>query len=221
MKPCTEYKPPPDTGLDILYQDDALLVLEKPSGLLSVPGRGADKQDSLTLRVQAEYPDAINVHRLDMETSGVMVMARNPMVHRQLSRLFQERRVSKHYVAIVDGNLIQTRGEIDLPLITDWPNRPRQIVDHENGKAAKTNFTVIHRNRADNTTRLELRPETGRTHQLRVHLLSIGHAILGDRLYADDNARTRADRLMLHAAGLAFRHPVTMKPLRFASKVPF
>ncbi len=221
MKPCIDYRPPPDTGLDILYRDDALLVVEKPSGLLSVPGRGVDKQDSLALRVQAEYPDALNVHRLDMETSGLMVMARGASAHRRLSRLFQDREVSKHYVAIVNGNLEENRGEIDLPLITDWPNRPRQKVDHENGKPAKTCFNVVQRNRTENTTRLELRPETGRTHQLRVHTLCIGHAILGDRLYAIEEAGTKADRLMLHASYLAFRHPLTMKPMHFASKVPF
>ena len=221
MKPYTDYLPPPHTGLDILYQDDALLVVEKPSGLLSVPGRGADKQDSLTLRVQAEYPDVRNVHRLDMETSGLMVMARGASVHRELSRLFQDRKVSKRYVAIVDGNLKENRGEINLPLITDWPNRPRQIVDHENGKPSRTGFTVVQRNHSENTTRIELRPETGRTHQLRVHTRSIGHAILGDRLYAGASTRTKADRLMLHASYLAFPHPLTMEPMHFASKAPF
>ena len=213
--------PPPDTGLNILYRDDALLVVEKPSGLLSVPGRGADKLDSLTMRVQAICPGALNVHRLDMETSGLMVMARNTSAHRKLSRLFQDREVGKRYVAVVDGKVEHNRGEIDLPLLTDWPNRPRQMVDHVNGKPSKTSYSVVLRNPHDNTTRMELRPETGRTHQLRVHTLSIGHAILGDSLYADEKTRLKADRLLLHASYLSFRHPFTMEPMHFTSEVPF
>jgi len=217
----TSYTPPRHTGLDILYQDDAMLVLNKPSGLLSVPGRGADRQDSMASRVQAEYPEAMIVHRLDMETSGVLVMARNRSVHRALSLLFQERQVRKRYVAIVDGRMERPLGEINLPLITDWPNRPRQIVDHDRGKPSRTFYRVLQRNIEAHTTRLELEPETGRSHQLRVHLQSIGHAILGDPLYASASAREKADRLMLHAVSLSLTHPVTMEPVRFLSETPF
>ena len=217
----TSYTPPPHRGLDILYQDDALLVLNKPSGLLSVAGRGADRQDCLTRRVQAEYPQAMNVHRLDMETSGIMVMACNRFVHRQLSRLFQAREVHKRYVAVVDGRVQQNAGEIDFPLIADWPNRPRQKVDYENGKPSTTRFTVLHHDVRQNTTRLELAPETGRTHQLRVHLQTLGHAILGDALYADKVVQEKADRLLLHASSLSFVQPLSGECLCFVSEVPF
>ena len=132
--PPINYRPPPHTGLDILFQDPSLLVLNKPSGLLSVPGRGPDKQDSLAWRVQQEYPDALTVHRLDMETSGLVVMAKNTQIHRQLSLLFQEREMHKQYIAVVDGLIEQMDGKIDLPLITDWPNRPKQKIDHDIGK---------------------------------------------------------------------------------------
>jgi tRNA pseudouridine32 synthase/23S rRNA pseudouridine746 synthase len=217
----TEYTPPPHTGLNILHQDNALLVLDKPGGLLSVPGRGADRQDCLTSRVQAEYPDAINVHRLDMETSGIMVMARGRSFHRQLSRLFQAREVHKHYIAVVDGRVKQCTGEIDLPLIADWPNRPRQKVDYEKGRPSRTRFSVLHHDTRENTTRLDLAPETGRTHQLRVHLQTLGHAILGDKLYAGKAVQDKADRLLLHATSLSFTHPVSGECLCFVSEVPF
>ena len=215
------YTPPPQTGLNVLHEDDALLVVDKPSGLLAVPGRGPDKQDCLTSRVQAEYPDAMNVHRLDMETSGIMVMARSRPVHRQFSRLFQAREVEKHYIAVVDGRVEQSTGEIDLPLIADWPNRPRQKVDYENGKPSRTGFSVLHHDTRENTTRLDLAPVTGRTHQLRVHLQTLGHAILGDRLYAGKAVQEKADRLLLHATSLRFMHPVSGRCLCFVSDVPF
>lgn len=221
--PCTDapYKPPVNNGLDILYQDDSLLVLDKPGGLLSVPGRGEDKQDCMAIRVQAEFPDALIVHRLDMETSGVLLMAKNADIHRQLSILFQERKVEKRYVALVDGQVRQAIGKIELPLITDWPNRPRQIVDHKNGKPSLTRFKVLWRNIEEGTTRIELAPETGRSHQLRVHMLSLGHAILGDRLYASDEVQQQSERLMLHAQSLSLIHPVTKEPMRFISEPPF
>ncbi|GMQ87309.1 MAG: bifunctional tRNA pseudouridine(32) synthase/23S rRNA pseudouridine(746) synthase RluA [Gammaproteobacteria bacterium] len=215
------YTPPTDTGLDLLYQDDALLVVNKPHGLLSVPGRGADKQDCITSRVQEKYPAAITVHRLDMETSGVMVMALNKPVQRKLSLLFQERRVQKRYIAVVNGCMQSSSGQIDLPLIADWPNRPRQKVDRENGKPSTTYFRVIGRDRERNSTRVELKPVTGRTHQLRVHLRALGHSILGDRLYSDGDACTRAGRLMLHAESLAFHHPGTNEFLNFEYASPF
>jgi tRNA pseudouridine32 synthase/23S rRNA pseudouridine746 synthase len=215
------YTPPAHTGLSILHQDDALLVLDKPSGLLSVAGRGPNRQDCLTLRVQAEYPEAMNVHRLDMETSGIMVMARSRSVHRQLSRLFQARAVHKHYVAVVDGRVKQSAGEIVFPLIADWPNRPRQKVDYENGKPSRTRFSVMHHDAREFTTRVDLAPETGRTHQLRVHLQMLGHAILGDKLYASEAVQEKADRLLLHATSLSFRHPLSGEHLCFVSEVPF
>jgi tRNA pseudouridine32 synthase/23S rRNA pseudouridine746 synthase len=222
LKEQHHYTPPAHTGLNILHQDDALLVLDKPSGLLSVPGRGPDRQDCLTLRVQAEYPETINVHRLDMETSGIMVMARSRSAHRQLSRLFQAREVHKHYIAVVDGRVDQSAGEINLPLIADWPNRPLQKIDYENGKPCRTRFSVMHHDDAlENTTRVDLAPETGRTHQLRVHLHALGHAILGDKLYAGKAVQTKADRLLLHATSLSFRHPVSGEWQSFASEAPF
>lgn len=221
--PCVpaQYQPPADNGLELLYQDDALLVLNKPSGLLSVPGRGDSKQDCMASRVQEEFPNALIVHRLDMATSGVLLMAKNADIHRYLSGLFQEREVEKRYVAIVDGQVRQAIGKIELPLITDWPNRPRQIVDHKNGKPSITRFKVLWRNIEKNTTRIELAPETGRSHQLRVHMQSFGHAILGDRLYASDEVLQRSERLMLHAQSLSLIHPLTKEPMRFISEAPF
>ena len=215
------YTPPADTGLELLYQDDTLLVVNKPGGLLSVPGRGADKQDCMTSRVQARYPAAVAVHRLDMETSGAMVIALDRPVQRKLSVLFQERKVQKRYIAIVSGCMQSSRGEIDLPLIADWPNRPRQKVDRENGKPSTTYFRVICRDRENNSTRVELKPVTGRTHQLRVHLQSLGHSILGDKLYPDGDDSAKTDRLMLHAESLAFHHPRTNEFIKFECASPF
>ena len=221
LSTLSKYQPPEHNGLDILYQDNALLVLDKPCGLLSVPGRGDDKQDCMATRVQSEYPDALIVHRLDMATSGVLIMAKNTDVHRYLSVLFQEREVEKRYVAIVDGQVRQAIGKIELPMITDWPNRPRQIVDHDNGKPSITRFKVLWRNIEEDTTRIELAPETGRTHQLRVHMQSYGHDILGDRLYASEEIQKQSERLMLHAQSLSLIHPLTKEPMRFISEAPF
>lgn len=217
----SDYQPPADQGLSILYCDDVLLAVDKPSGLLSVPGRGDDKQDCLLSRVQVEYPDALIVHRLDMETSGVMILARNKAVHRQLSLLFQEREVQKRYIAVVDGRIPDAAGVIDLPLICDWPNRPRQIVDHQQGKPSLTRFKVLWRNIEEDTTRVELQPETGRSHQLRVHLQSLGYPILGDRLYANERQQAKAPRLLLHALSLSFEHPLTAEPMRFVCEPVF
>ena len=222
MKPPPfKYQPPADTGLNILYQDDELLFVDKPAGLLSVPGRDEDKQDSLILRIQQVFPSARIVHRLDMATSGVMVMGLNNEVHRQLSRLFEQRKVQKRYLAVVDGVIKQASGQIDLPLITDWPNRPRQMIDHERGKPSRTQYTVLTCDEANNTTRLELIPVTGRTHQIRVHLQTLGHAILGDRLYAADLVREKSQRLLLHSTFLSFEHPVNGDLLSIHSEVPF
>lgn len=216
-----DYFPPADTGLDIIYQDDALFVLNKPAGLLSVPGRGANKQDSLISRVQKEYPEALIVHRLDMATSGLIILARNELVHRAMGQLFEQRQVEKKYLAIVDGKPANTTGEIDLPLITDWPNRPKQKVDHVDGKHALTRYRVLDYLHDQAVSRIELRPVTGRTHQLRVHMWALGHAICGDRLYATDHVRDKSDRLLLHATCLKFIHPMDKTELELNSPPPF
>lgn len=213
--------PPPHTGLDVLYVDESLLVVDKPAGLLSVPGRGDDKQDCLISRVQAEFPDALIVHRLDMGTSGLMVLARGKAMERALSILFQSRQVHKRYVAVVAGQVQQPYGEINLPLITDWPNRPRQMVSFELGKPSCTRYRVLEYDVASQVTRLELEPVTGRSHQLRVHLQALGHPILGDELYASPQVCAQAERLLLHAAVLSFPHPASSESFCIRSKVPF
>lgn len=219
--PLGVYTPPIDTGLEILYQDDAILVVNKPSGLLSVPGRGSEKQDSLATRVQSRIADAMIVHRLDMCTSGIMLMARGREMQRALNRMFQERQIDKRYRALVDGELAPPEGMIDLPLITDWPNRPLQRVDHAIGKPSITHFRLLAYTLENNCSLVELTPETGRSHQLRVHMLAIGHAILGDNLYGAATSQNRADRLQLHATELAFAHPVTDALMIFQSAPPF
>ena len=214
-----EYLPPKHTSLDILYVDEFLLVLNKPSGLLSVPGKGDDKQDCLISRVQVEYPDAKVVHRLDMSTSGIMVVARGKEVESLLSILFQKRQVNKKYIAVVDGTVSPSNGVIDLPLITDWPNRPKQKIDFESGKPSQTEYRVLFNN--NDTTRIELTPLTGRTHQLRVHMQSLNHAILGDELYAKQETIKKSERLLLHACYISFKHPVSDELLEFNSKAEF
>ncbi len=214
------YQPPPAAEPEFLHIDDALLVLNKPAGLLSVPGRGADKQDSLALRVQAIYPEALFVHRLDMDTSGLMIMARSVNIQQTLNRMFADRQIEKQYTAVVSGLVAQDEGEIELPLICDWPNRPRQIVDHVNGKPALTIYKVVSRDAHTHNTRVQLTPVTGRTHQLRVHMMSLGHSILGDRLYTEDGRET-VSRLMLHAWKLKLSHPATHKKLFFENNSPF
>ncbi|MBL0166254.1 MAG: RNA pseudouridine synthase [Propionivibrio sp.] len=211
----------PEAGFRLIYADHALLVVNKPGGLLSVPGRGSDKQDCLIKRVQADYPDALIVHRLDFDTSGLLVIARGKAMHRRLSIQFQDRRVEKRYIAVVDGELAQNSGEVCLPLIVDWPNRPRHKVDFATGKPSLTRYRVLSYDAVENCSRLELTPETGRTHQLRVHLQALGHPILGDSLYADPMTRAKADRLLLHAEYLAFAHPESGEPLSFTCAAPF
>ena len=215
------YTPPADTGLDILFHDEYLLIVNKPSGLLSVPGKGDDKQDCMALRVQNQFADALTVHRLDMATSGIMLMALGKDMHRQLSILFQNREVDKTYVAVLDGLLEEDLGSVDLPLITDWPNRPRQIVDYQSGKTSLTHYKVLQRDQKNQTTRVELIPETGRTHQLRVHMQAIGHVIVGDRLYAEPSAQAKSDRLLLHATQLAFKHPASDETITIISEPSF
>ena len=207
-----------------LYIDDTLLVLDKPSGLLAVPGRGADKQDCLAARVQARYPDALIVHRLDMATSGLMVMARGPAAQRALSQAFAAREVRKRYVAVVAGRLDASPedwGVIDLPIIVDWPNRPVRIVDRQRGKPSLTRWHVLGGDEAGTCTRVELEPVTGRSHQLRVHLRELGHPILGDALYAPPEVQARAGRLLLHACSLHFVHPLSGEALAFERPAPF
>lgn len=216
----TDYCPPPDTGLSLLFVDAFLIVVDKPAGLLSVPGRGAGKDDCLASRLQKDFPDALMVHRLDMSTSGLLVVARGEEMHRQLSRLFRERLVEKRYFAVVDGLLAEASGEIDLPLICDWPNRPRQKIDFEIGKRSLTNFRLLHRDIENDATHVELAPVTGRTHQLRVHMAALGHPILGDELYGGP-AEHKAERLLLHAMDLAFIHPLTAASLSFHCPAPF
>ena len=207
-------------GVEIVTIDDAFLIVNKPSGLLSVPGRGPDKADCLSARLQAEFPEALVVHRLDMETSGLMVFARNPDAQRALNRAFEQRLVEKHYVAVVTGIVETDQGTINLPLICDWPNRPRQMVDHAIGKPSTTHYAVIARDETRMQTRVGLTPITGRSHQLRVHLASLGHAIMGDSLYST-NRPPDGQRLLLHAAKLSFPHPVSGEPVSCVSGVPF
>lgn len=204
-----------------LYLDDSMLVVDKPAGLLAVPGRGEAGLDNQAVRVQAELPDALVVHRLDMSTSGLMLFARGKEMQRRLSHAFAQREVHKEYIAVVDGLVGPEHGEIDLPLLTDWPNRPRQKVDHVEGKPALTRYSVLQRDPAAGTTRVMLEPVTGRSHQLRVHLLALGHPIAGDALYAPPEALAKAPRLLLHAQSLQLAHPVDGRALRFHSPAPF
>lgn len=214
-----DYCPPPDEGLALVHHDEAMVVVDKPAGLLSVPGRGEGKHDCMAARVQAVFPDALIVHRLDMGTSGLLVLARGAEMHRLLSIAFLQRRVDKRYVAIVAGHMAQDEGEIDLPLITDWPNRPRQKVDHDIGKPSQTRYRVLSRD--TDSTRVKLEPLTGRSHQLRVHLQQVGHPILGDELYASPADAGRAPRLLLHAEYLSFNHPVSGATMHFHCSTPF
>ena len=215
------------TAVDVVHADGHLLVLDKPSGLLSVPGRGADKQDCLAVRAQRLYPDALVVHRLDMATSGLCLMARGAQMQRRLGDAFAQRQVGKRYLAVVAGRLEmppQCVGDwalIDLPLAADWPNRPRRVVDSEHGKPSQTRWRVLSHDPQTDTTRLELEPLTGRSHQLRVHLQAIGHPILGDALYAPAQVQAGVPRLLLHATELRLAHPFSGDPLAFFSAAPF
>jgi tRNA pseudouridine32 synthase/23S rRNA pseudouridine746 synthase len=201
----------------MLYRDEQLLVVDKPAGLLSVPGRGEGKRDCMATRIQAHIPEALIVHRLDQATSGVMLFGRGADAQRSLSIAFAERRVAKRYEALVQGHLSGDAGEIDLPLAVDWPNRPRQRVEPERGKPSLTRWRVLGRDAVTGTTRLALEPVTGRSHQLRVHLAAIGHPIVGDALYGG----VAAPRLMLHACELRLPHPRDSAMLAVISAVPF
>lgn len=203
----------------IVHADAALVAADKPAGMLAVPGRGADKADCLWARVRRDCADALVVHRLDMATSGLMLFARGSAAQRELSRAFAERRVHKTYVAVVAGSVAEDTGDIDLPLAADWPHRPRQVVDTERGRPSLTRFRVLARERG--TTRLELEPVTGRSHQLRVHLQAIGHPIVGDALYAPPQVAASSPRLLLHAARLIVPHPHGGQALVLAVAPPF
>lgn len=206
-------------GLTLLYCDDTLLAVDKPAGLLAVPGRGPGKSDCVAARVQSDWPDALVVHRLDEATSGVMLFGRGAAAQRALSQAFAGRQVDKRYEAVVHGLTADDAGRIELPLAADWPRRPRQKVDVERGKPSRTDWTVLSRDALLRRTRLALAPLTGRSHQLRVHLASQGHPIVGDALYGDG---TDAEpRLLLHACELRLTHPVTGRPVTLASPVPF
>jgi tRNA pseudouridine32 synthase / 23S rRNA pseudouridine746 synthase len=209
---------PPQDPLVALHDDAEMLVVDKPSGLLSVPGKGEHLSDCLIARVQAVWPHALLVHRLDRDTSGVMVFALSPHAQRFLSKQFELRAAKKTYVARVWGRLTPKTGRVDLPLIVDWPNRPRQHVDHENGKPAVTDWKVLRDSEAE--SRVRLMPRTGRSHQLRVHMQVLGHPILGDPFYADGAARA-FERLMLHSEELKIKHPESGKMMRFHQPAPF
>jgi tRNA pseudouridine32 synthase/23S rRNA pseudouridine746 synthase len=209
---------PPDTPLAVIHADHEILLVDKPAGLLSVPGKGPHLADCLIARVQVAFPQALLVHRLDRDTSGLMIFALTPHAQRHLGLQFEKRYTKKTYVARVWGRLEEKTGHIDLPLIVDWPNRPLQMVDHENGRSAQTDWRVM--KYEDAATRVRLFPKTGRSHQLRVHMREIGHPILGDPFYATGPARD-APRLMLHSESLRLRHPDGGITMTFRAKVPF
>lgn len=212
------YITPRGSGLDLIYHDEALLVVNKSAGLLAVPGRGADKQDCLSARLQQIFPDALIVHRLDMATSGLMLFARGVAMQRRLSGIFRERKVEKRYVAVVAGKVVSANGEVNLPIAADWPNRPLRKIDAQLGKPSLTRYRLLAHDAATNASRVELEPVTGRTHQLRVHMAAIGHPILGDALYGD---AASAPRLLLHASILSFAHPLSGSPLTLVNEAPF
>jgi tRNA pseudouridine32 synthase/23S rRNA pseudouridine746 synthase len=210
---------------NLIYEDSALLVFNKPSGLLSVPGKGPEKADCLRTRVQQVYPEALTVHRLDMSTSGILLMARSPELHRALSMAFANREVEKRYVAVVAGQMAQDPTQewrmIDLPIATDWINRPLQKIDASEGKSSQTRYKIVSYDVELNATRVDLAPITGRTHQLRVHLQALGHPILGDHLYGGSEIQAKAPRLMLHASTLAIKHPVSGEQMRWKVDADF
>ncbi|THD83848.1 RluA family pseudouridine synthase [Aliigemmobacter aestuarii] len=209
---------PPDVPLKILHRDEAILVVDKPPGLLSVPGKLEGREDCLIARIAAEIPQVLLVHRLDCDTSGVMVFALTKAAQGHLGKQFEHRQTEKTYVARLWGHLTPESGRVDLPLCADWPNRPRQMVSHEHGRPAQTDWQVI--GYEGDTTRVRLHPLTGRSHQLRVHMAELGHPILGDPIYASGPARD-FPRLMLHAESLTFRHPVGGERVTFRSEVGF
>ncbi|WP_286715140.1 pseudouridine synthase [Acinetobacter sp. UBA2581] len=211
---------PPQDPLHILYEDDDLVVIEKPAGLLSVPGRLPEHHDSAYLRVLERYPNAKITHRLDMATSGILMFAKNREAEVAVSKMFQARTVSKHYIALVQGE-IQTEGSVDVPLITDWENRPRQMVHFELGKAAKTLYQRLEYLPEQDISRVLLTPITGRSHQLRVHMLHIGHPIMGDKIYHPEPTRSPLNRMALHASELTFTQPLSGHKVEILAPAPF
>lgn len=204
---------------EVIYADDEILVVNKPHKLLSVPGLGPEKQDCLIRRLQQRFYTARIVHRLDYATSGIMVLALTADSHRHLSMQFQERTTSKRYQAVIDGIPTEKSGKVDLPLRCDWDNRPKQMVCHEHGKQAQTLWQVIET--LEDRSRVLLTPITGRSHQLRVHMLSMGHVILGDEFYANETALEKSERLLLHAEQLGFKHPMSGEAMHFNVPCPF
>ena len=211
---------PPQEDLVIVYEDDDLVVIEKPAGLLSVPGRLPEHQDSAYLRVLAQFPQAKITHRLDMATSGILMFAKHRDAEVAVSKMFQARTVEKHYIALVQGQL-DAEGCVEVPLITDWENRPRQIVHFELGKPAKTLYQALSYDTETDITRVLLTPITGRSHQLRVHMQYIGHPITGDKLYHPEPTRSPLKRMALHASFLAFQQPLSGQSVAIHGSVPF
>ncbi|CAM4407321.1 hypothetical protein F901_01179 [Acinetobacter dispersus] len=211
---------PPQDPLDIVYEDEDLLVINKPAGLLSVMGRLPEHQDSAYLRVLEKYPAAKVTHRLDMATSGLLMFAKHREAEVAVSKMFQARTVKKYYVALVQGQ-IQSEGSVEVPLITDWENRPRQMVHFELGKQAKTLFQCMAYDAETDQSRVRLEPVTGRSHQLRVHMMHIGHPIMGDKLYHPEPTKFYLKRMALHAAYLAFQHPLKLHEVEIHSEVRF
>lgn len=214
VPPCTE-------DYSLLYEDETMIAVNKPAGLLSQPGRLKENNDSLFTRLQQRYKTPYLIHRLDLDTSGVMVIALNKAMAGELGKLFEHRRVQKHYIAIVDGLVANPQGTIELPLIADWPNRPLQKVCFDTGKHAKTEYEVLSHDIQLNRTRLKLTPHTGRSHQLRIHTAQMGHAILGCDMYAPDAVCYAAKRLCLHAERLFLSHPLNGQLLELQSRTPF
>lgn len=215
------YSPPAHEKLDILFQDNYLIALNKPSGLLSVPGRGNDKKDCMLSRLQLQYPESLVVHRLDMPTSGLILFALNKESQKQMGMLFEKKKIYKQYIAKVHGILKEKKGIINQPLITDWINRPRQKIDYKKGKPSQTKFTLISNDSKNYSSIVKLEPITGRSHQLRVHMSSLGHAILGDDIYGTVQTRNASPRLLLHAEKISFMHPITQKPININCDVDF
>ena len=215
-----EYNPPQEPWLDLVYRDDYIAVVNKPSGLLSVPGNQLQYYDSAMSRVKERYGFCEPAHRLDMATSGILLFALSKAADRELKRQFREREPKKYYQALVWGHVEQDHGVVELPLICDWENRPRQKICFERGKRAVTFYDVLQRY-PNNTTRVKLTPITGRSHQLRLHMLALGHPILGDKFYAHPQAKALSPRLCLHAESLQIQHPITGETMEFTAPVGF
>ena len=211
---------PPQGALKILFEDDDLLIIDKPAGLLSVPGRLPEHHDSAYLRVLAQYPNAKITHRLDMATSGILMFAKHRDAEVAISKMFQARAVSKQYIALVQGHVIES-GSVDVPLITDWENRPRQMVHFELGKPSKTLYQPLTYDAEDDISRVLLTPITGRSHQLRVHMMHIGHPITGDQIYHPEPHKSQLKRMALHASSLSFQHPMLKQAIDIRANPEF